>query len=217
MRVLNLYSGLGGNRKHWKNVEVTALEDNEQIASVYKKLFPKDKLIIGDAHEYLLNHFREYDFIWSSPPCQSHSKMMKATRHTINKYPDLKLYEEIFLLQHFFKGKWIVENVNPYYKPLIEPTVKIGRHLFWSNYNITHFEAPQYKGFFSASSSELKKWLGLEFKGNIYYKDNHDSGQVLRNCVHPMLGLHVLDESRKDNSIKSKAIRIKQKQHEVRY
>jgi DNA (cytosine-5)-methyltransferase 1 len=48
--------------------------------------------------------------------CQSHSKMMRATRHTINTYPDLRLYEEILLLKYFFKGNWVVENVAPYYK-----------------------------------------------------------------------------------------------------
>jgi hypothetical protein len=26
VRVLNLYAGIGGNRKHWENVEVTAVE-----------------------------------------------------------------------------------------------------------------------------------------------------------------------------------------------
>jgi DNA (cytosine-5)-methyltransferase 1 len=101
MKILNLYSGLGGNRKLWKGVSVTAVRiTNSEIAAVYKKHFPNDKLIIGDAHEYLRNHFREYDFIWSSPPCQSHSKMMRATRHTINTYPDLTLYEEIMLLKY---------------------------------------------------------------------------------------------------------------------
>ena len=31
VRVLNLYAGIGGNRKHWKNVEVTAIEYNDFI------------------------------------------------------------------------------------------------------------------------------------------------------------------------------------------
>jgi len=223
-KVLNLYSGLGGNRRYWENVSVTAVENNEQIASVYQKQFPKDKLIIADAHSYLVNHFREYDFIWSSPPCQSHSKMMRATRHTINTYPDLRLYEEILLLKYFFKGNWTVENVAPYYEPLVEPTIKIGRHLFWSNFSIAPFSVPELKGFFSATPDELKKWLGYNYKGNIYYKGNHDAGQVLRNCVHPDLGLHVFNESQNASCkvlssarIKSKAITIKQMQYEVRY
>ena len=68
MKILNLYCGLGGNRKLWKGVSVTAVENNEQIAAVYKRHFPNDKLIIGDAHDYLVRNFRDYDFIWSSPP-----------------------------------------------------------------------------------------------------------------------------------------------------
>ena len=36
IKVLNLYAGIGGNRKLWKDVEVTAVEINEEIAGVYK-------------------------------------------------------------------------------------------------------------------------------------------------------------------------------------
>ena len=196
MKALNLYAGLGGNRKLWGGVEVTAVENNEDIARVYKEQNLNDTLVIGDAHEYLLRHYSEFDFIWSSPPCQSHSRMMKATRHKVVKYFDVSLYQEIILLQNFFKGKWVVENVVPYYEPLI-PAMKIGRHLFWSNFNIMPFEQPNHKNFIQADTQEetesLKEWLGIKYKGNIYYGNNHSPGQVLRNCVHPETGLHILN------------------------
>jgi site-specific DNA-cytosine methylase len=74
MKILNLYAGIGGNRKLWGDEhEVTAVENNEKIAKIYKDLFPKDQVIIADAHEYLLEHHKEFDFIWSSPPCPTHS------------------------------------------------------------------------------------------------------------------------------------------------
>ena len=64
MKILNLYAGLGGNRKDWgNNHEVTAVEMEQKIADVYKTNFPSDTVIIGDAHEYLLNHVDEFDFI----------------------------------------------------------------------------------------------------------------------------------------------------------
>lgn len=48
----------------------------------------------------------------------------------------MKLYEEILFLQHYFKnGKYVVENVIPYYEPLI-PAQKRGRHLYWTNFNL---------------------------------------------------------------------------------
>ena len=31
----------------------------------------------------------------------------------------MKLYEEIIFLDNYFKGKYVVENVIPYYEPLI--------------------------------------------------------------------------------------------------
>lgn len=203
MKVLNLYAGLGGNRKHWKGVEVTAIETNEKIAAVYQRLFPGDKVIIADAHGYLLDHYEEFDFIWSSPACQSHSKMMKFTRHKLNRYPDLSLYQEIIFLQNFYKGNWVVENVVPYYEPLI-PAIKCGRHLFWSNFEIEPFEIKQPKNTINLATVSGKKvmmdWLGIHFEENIYYEGNHCPAQVLRNCVHPDLGLYVFESALVTNS-----------------
>lgn len=195
MRCLNLYSGLGGNRKLWSDVDVTAVEWEDEILQVYKNQFPNDNIIQGDAHKFLLEHYNEFDFIWSSPPCQTHSRMMKATRHKSKQYPDLSLYQEIIFLKEFFKGKWVVENVKPYYEPLISTTKIIGRHYFWSNFDISDFELNSPKGFITTGtvkeSERLKEWLGIYYDGNIYYKNNHCPGQVLRNCVHPKLGQHV--------------------------
>ena len=200
MKVLNLYAGIGGNRKLWDNVEVTAVEIVPEIAEIYQEFFPEDKMVIGDAHQYLVDHYKQYDFIWSSPPCQSHSKMMKATRHDVIKYPEMNLYQEIIFLTNFFEGKWVVENVKPYYVPLIKPNTELGRHCFWSNFYILDFSVPKLPDFIVKGTVEdteiLKDWLGMKYEGNIYYKDNHCPGQVLRNCVHPDLGKHVLDCAR---------------------
>ena len=198
MKILNLYAGIGGNRKLWSSDhEITAVELEPDIAAVYKDNFPNDKVIIGDAHEYLINNSDNFDFIWSSPPCQTHSKMNKATRHNTKRYFDATLYQEIVFLQHFFKGKFIVENVKPYYTPLIHPTKEVGRHLFWSNFPIGHYEVENIKGFITNSTKEdtdkMKEWLGIQYEGNLYYKDNHCPGQILRNCVHPKTGQYILN------------------------
>jgi len=196
MRVLNLYAGLGGNRKNWLNCDIVAVEQDERIAKVYSRLYPHDQVIVGDAHEYLLEHYQEFDFIWSSPPCQTHSKMNKATRHKTRHYPDMGLYQEIIFLQNFFKGKWIVENVNPYYEPLI-PAKKMGRHLFWSNFEFTYFDVSRPSGFINLSNmagkQALMDWLGIHYEENIYYGSNHCPAQILRNCVHPLIGNHIFN------------------------
>jgi len=112
IKVLNLYAGIGGNRKLWKDVELTAIENNPEIAKIYQDFFPDDKVIVADAHQYLVEHFEEFDFIWSSPPCPTHSRIRKATRQQNPPiFPDMKLYEEILLLKGYFDGKWVVENV----------------------------------------------------------------------------------------------------------
>lgn len=79
MKILNLYAGIGGNRKAWgEEHQVTAIEYDENIAKIYKENFPNDEVVVTDAHKYLLEHFREYDFIWASPPCPTHSRVRKA-------------------------------------------------------------------------------------------------------------------------------------------
>ena len=119
MKVLNLYACLGGNRLLWDNCEVTAVELDKELARLYQERFPNDKVIVADAHQYLLDHYQEFDFIWSSPPCPSHSRARFWNTKAKRIYPDLKLYEEILFLDTHFSGKYVVENVIPYYKPLI--------------------------------------------------------------------------------------------------
>lgn len=196
MRVLNLYAGLGGNRKHWSGVDVVAVENEPEIATVYQRLNPNDEVIVGDAHQYLLKNVDGFDFIWTSPPCQTHSRMARATRHKLRRYPDMRLYEEIIFLQTYAKGKWVVENVVPYYKPLI-PGRRMGRHMFWANFEFEDFDVPRPSGFISKCNLEGKKalmdWLGIHYEENIYYGKNHCPAQILRNCVHPDLGLHIFE------------------------
>lgn len=199
MRVLNLYAGLGGNRKLWRDCDVTAVEMDEKIASVYSRLNPDDEVVVGDAHQYLLEHYKEYDFIWSSPPCQSHSRMIRGGKNRKPRYADLRLYEEILFLKHNYSGLWVVENVRPYYTPLVSPVKEMGRHLFWANFYITGMENPpkQPANFINKTNLQGKRalmdWLGIHYEENIYYGNNHCPAQILRNCVHPLVGLHVFE------------------------
>jgi DNA (cytosine-5)-methyltransferase 1 len=199
MRVLNLYSGLGGNRKLWTDCKVTAVERDPKIAAVYQRLNPKDQVVIGDAKQYLLDHFSEFDFIWSSPPCQSHSKMIRSGRNRKPRYPDMGLYEEILFLKYNFKGDWVVENVKPYYEPFLIPKA-IGRHLIWSSFSVADFNAPEFKNFINrqnlSAKKDLQDWLGIHYDENIYYESNHCPTQILRNCVHPDMGLHIFNEAK---------------------
>ena len=58
MKILNLYAGIGGNRKLWgEEHEITAIENVQEIADIYQEFFPNDRVIVTDAHDYLLKHF----------------------------------------------------------------------------------------------------------------------------------------------------------------
>ena len=202
MKILNLYCGIGGNRKMWgEEHEITAIEYNEEVANVYKKLYPNDKVIIADAHEYLLENYKEFDFIWSSPPCQTHSSFRQniGVRYRGVKpvYPDMKLYQEILFLKYNFDGKWIVENVNPYYKPLIEPSFKLDRHLFWSNFEVAYKEFDKCK-IRNAQIPQLSEFHGVDLK-EIKLKNKR---QILRNCVNKEVGKHIFEEFLKLEDLK---------------
>ena len=187
MKILNLYACLGGNRYKWNEVkndiEVTAVEIDHECAKLYQERFPNDKVIVADAHQYLLDNYKEYDFIWSSPPCPTHSffqHSMKTKRKM--KYPDMKLYEEIILLDNFYNGKYCVENVIPYYEPLI-PAKKRGRHLYWTNfylpYNLNERKAPN----MARTKDELKEWIKFYDYDFNKYKGKKDKRTIARNLV----------------------------------
>ena len=202
MKILNLYAGIGGNRTLWGDKhEITAIENNQEIADIYKDFFPNDKVIIADAHQYLLEHYKEFDFIWSSPPCQSHSMTNHFLKgQNIVRYPDMKLYEEILLLMNHFKGIWVVENVKPYYgKPLL-PAQESGRHIFWSNFGITNKVIETDIGTMNRQASKSSQRKAIIREAQIpELIDLHgmkdfklrNKRQVLRNCVNPKLGLHI--------------------------
>lgn len=196
MKVLNLYAGIGGNRKLWENCEVTAVENNENIAKVYQDLYPDDKVIIGDAHQYLLDNYKDFDFIWSSPPCPTHSSFRHnicvKLRGTKAEYPDMQLYQQIVFLKHHFKGFWLIENVKPYYKYLIEPDVILQRHPFWTNIDIPQIEFKK-DNLRKAQIKDLEEHHGFSLAK---YKLKNRR-QILRNCVYPPLGKHIMDQIKK--------------------
>ncbi len=203
-KILNLYAGIGGNRKLWDQVddiEVTAVEIDEKIAEIYQDHFPEDTVIVGDAHEYLKEHHDgDWDFAWTSTPCPTHSRPRHAF-HASNGscdpvYPDMRLYQEIIFMEHYMGCQYTVENVVPYYDPLIEPEFRSNKHYLWSNFKIDKIDVPTTgvvevsdRSTKEKSISELEEHFGFDLSD---YEDI-DKETILKNCVHPKLGKHVLE------------------------
>ena len=189
IKLLNIYGGIGGNVSLLDRdiYEITTIEINPSIAAVYKNRFPIDKIIVCDAKEYLLKYYSEFDIIWGSPPCPSHGNVRKIRvgYDLAAVYPDLDLYQVIIFLTHYFKGKWVIENVVPYYLPLIKPTVKLGRHFFWANFDITLIKLDKSVNPKFIKSSDYSFIDFGDFKG--------DKRLLIRNMVNEKIGLHIIN------------------------
>lgn len=210
MKILNLFAGLGGNRRTWSSHEITAVDFNPKIVNIYKKLYPNDLIIEKDVFDYLQEiDLLEYDFIWSSPPCQSHSHMQVFTKNgrkaklpMINQVLGLALW-----LKKYYPGPFVVENVVPWYGILKTNklfTVVIDRHLFYSNFKILpkSFDKGNNRhgsiGGIMRESREylmnkhhLPNWILEDLSGV------HDKDQIIRNCVDSKIGDYVLKQSQR--------------------
>ena len=194
LKVLNLYACLGGNRYKWDEVadiEVTAVEIDPELARLYQETFPNDKVIIADAYEYLLKHYKEFDFIWSSPPCPTHSRARFWNTKAHRVYPDMSLYQEIIFLQTHFKGKYIVENVIPYYEPLILAQ-KRGRHLYWSNFKLPKTLSDRKVKICDNDKDEYIKQCEFHNIDLSTYKGNQRKAKIARNLVDYEAGKTIL-------------------------
>lgn len=195
VNVLNLFAGIGGNRALWNDVAVTSVENDADIMAVYRQRFPKDVTMCCDALRFLEASFDEFDFIWISPPCQSHGQL----RHNVGVLaqgkspivPDMTpLYGTIVFLRTYFKGKWLVENTIPYYKPLIEPSGKLGRHLVWSNFALPSWTSQD------AAIRRHNRISDFADASLVEGTPIKNKRQVLHNCVDAELGLALLNAAR---------------------
>ena len=197
MKILNLYACLGGNRYKWDevtDVEVTSVEWDEELAKLYQERFPNDTVIVADAHQYLLDHYQEFDFIWTSPPCPTHSRARWWAHGKNGKspiYPDMTLYQEIIFLQHHFEGKYVIENVVPYYDPLI-PAYKRGRHLYWTNFTLPNVLSDR-KINICTDVDEVKKLCKFHDYDFYKYQGKQSTQKIARNLVDYEAGRVILE------------------------
>ena len=104
----------------------------------------------------------------------------------------MKLYEEILLLDNFYKGKYLIENVIPYYEPLI-PAQKRGRHLYWSNFIVPNTLSKRHANIGGSTVDELNKLCEFHDYDFRQYKGEQSVQKMARNLVDYEAGKTILE------------------------
>ncbi|WP_396657160.1 DNA cytosine methyltransferase [Microbacterium oxydans] len=189
MRVLNAYAGIGGNRHLWPDDwKVTAVEWNARVAAEYQTRYPNDTVVVADAHQYVLDHAHEFDAIWTSPPCPTHSRINNTRK--VKPTPDPSLWEQITFLRELGLP-FVVENVHTYYEPPTLPDLVTERHYYWTNRPptlVTTHWTPAKLGRRHETADELADNYGLPrlAPGSV-----PDRRLAMRNAVLPGEGLEI--------------------------
>lgn len=183
--------------------KITAVESDEDIAAIYQAQFPGDEMVVGDALEFVEKHLTEFDFIWASPPCQTHSVLNIPTHAQTNRLPHIPDDKSLYGLIRWLK-KWIdpnqlfiVENVKDYLGYLIQPNSMLARHPVWSNFPIPKKHFNRLKDMDHKSWKQLCEWHKIDQKlipKTLSWEKNHDKRRtILRNCVDYKIGKYILD------------------------
>lgn len=131
-RILDLFCGGGGASLGYEQagLEVVGVDLNKQ--KNYRGEF-----IQSDAIEFLLENYKNFDFVHASPPCQKYSKSAMQWRKNGKEYPDLIEPTRAALIS---TGKpYIIENVTN--APLINPFLLCGAMFDIPTYRHRLFES----------------------------------------------------------------------------
>lgn len=198
MRILDLYAGLGGTAKGIQSVlekkgvdyEYFAIEIDPNVCAAHKINNPRSTVICADVKDWL-DKITDFDFVWASPPCQTHSILNFSNKATGKKtnLVDWSLWHVIDHLQRTENVSYVVENVLIWYNEPFKHNFNLDRHYFWTNLSLLSFEYQK----------RTKDWGYLSVKGwKEYHQVEHaitgNKRQQLRNCLHWSIAAGIFEQ-----------------------
>jgi len=109
LRILDLFCGVGGVvrgfhkylQEQGVEYEYYAVDTDRRILIAHELLNPNSITVCRDAYGFTDEELKGYDFIWASPPCETHSHLNFYNWNDPKKFkePDMRLYELILRLQ----------------------------------------------------------------------------------------------------------------------
>jgi len=199
VRVLDLYAGLGGTDKGIRKVaaekniklDYYAIEIDPAVCQAHKKNHLESNVICADVKDWL-DKVTDFDFVWASPPCQTHSinnYSNKAIGYK-TKPVDWSLWHVIDILQRAETIPFVVENVKIWYNEPFKHNFKLDRHYFWTNLQLVPFDYHK---------KPAKEWCHISVKDWQEYHQlepatTGDKRQQLRNCVHWSIAAGIFEQ-----------------------
>ncbi len=104
----------------------------------------------------------------------------------------MKLYQEVIFLNYHFKGKFVVENVIPYYEPMLNP-IKRGRHLYWTNFKLPNKLSERHFEGMAQAKNEVTKLCEFHDYDFRKYKGKQVLNKIARNLVDYEAGRTILE------------------------
>jgi len=161
--------------------EYVAVDNDRKVLQVHSLLNPHSKTVLEDAWLISDDRLLQYDFVWASPPCESHSVL--CWKRKDKPKPDMRLWWLIRRLRKL-KVPFIVENVRPYYGTILKPTAKAGRHLLWSNLSLKSVQLNSNVTFYDIHN---RRDALVEYHGLPGWVARVATRDMLRDMMHPQL------------------------------
>ena len=105
MKAVDLFCGAGGAAQGLKNAGFSKIVG---IDIEYQPEYPFE-FIHSDVFNVELDFFKDFDFVWSSPPCQAYTFATEKSRNLGKVYPDLVKLTRQLLLK--INKPFVIENV----------------------------------------------------------------------------------------------------------